>query len=74
MLYVVNNLIDYYEKFNTETLIKRNEKLIEKNIDTILRRDMFSIKDERWMLNNKIIIHLNHNLAAISIVLNRRGL
>lgn len=74
MLYTINNLIEYYEKFDTETLKERNEKLLQKNIDTIFNSNIYSIKTKEWKLYNKILIQLNKHLAAISIILNRRGL
>ena len=67
-------LINYYEKFNNEKLLKQKQKATNKLLDVYHLRyfNRNNLKVKRLL--NEYTNLLHENITAIEIVLNRRGL
>jgi hypothetical protein len=67
-------LINYYEKFNNEKLLKQKQKATDKLLDVYHLRyfNRSNLKVKRLLNNYTNLLHAN--ITSIEIVLNRRGL
>ena len=67
-------IINYYEKFNNEKLLKQKQKATDKLFDVYHARyfNRNNLKVKRLLNNYTNLLH--ENITAIEIVLNRRGL
>jgi hypothetical protein len=67
-------LINYYEKFNNEKLLKQKQKATDKLLDIYHLRyfNRSNLKVKRLLNNYTNLLHAN--ITSIEIVLNRRGL
>lgn len=67
-------LINYYEKFNNEKLLKLKQKATDKLLDVYHLRyfNRSNLKVKRILNNYTNLLH--ENITSIEIVLNRRGL